>query len=158
MIFSGGLDGILGSRQSWFKHETILERKFSGFSSSMRPWKIRWEASGFSSCFSSRSVLMLVFGFFKGSDTFECRSVEKPFSNLGFYNLMLAVNACLALGSNDNALGTCCQASHFDHLSIQVYNFFAKPLKLQKRCVCLSVGCRFIRCDIFFRSLLCFGS
>ncbi|KAK8670992.1 hypothetical protein V6N13_037604 [Hibiscus sabdariffa] len=62
MFPSGGLDGILSSRQPWFKHETVLESKFSDFSSSMGPWKIQWEVSKFSSCFSSRSVLMLVFG------------------------------------------------------------------------------------------------
>ncbi|KAK8684078.1 hypothetical protein V6N13_040115 [Hibiscus sabdariffa] len=188
MFPSGGFDEILDFRQPWFKLETVLERKFLGFSSSIGLWKIWWEASGFSSCFSFRSFLMLVFdpfcfgfvvmfevergdtcrrqncwwlsmkflgfrfipqGFFKGLDTFECHSDDKPFSKLGFYSLMLTVNACLALGFNDSALGICCQVSHFDRLSIQVYGSFAKPLKLQKRCVCLSVDCPFIRCDVF---------
>ncbi|KAK8619357.1 hypothetical protein V6N13_133319 [Hibiscus sabdariffa] len=61
MFLFGGFDEMLSSQQPWFKHETILERKFSNFSSSIRPWKIRWEAIRFS-YFSSKSVLMLVFG------------------------------------------------------------------------------------------------
>ncbi|KAK8625670.1 hypothetical protein V6N13_090536 [Hibiscus sabdariffa] len=132
MFSSGRFNGILSSQQPWFKLEAVLERKFLDFSSSMGLWKIRWEAS-----------------FFKGSNTFECLSDEKPFFKLDFYSLMLAVNACLALGFNDSALGICCQVSHFDRFSIQVYGSLAKPPKLQKRCVCLSVDCRFIRCDVF---------
>ncbi|KAK8609115.1 hypothetical protein V6N13_025422 [Hibiscus sabdariffa] len=109
-----------------------------------------------------RSVMMVFFGslcfgfpgFSKGSNAFKCRSGEELSFKLGFYSLMLTVNACLALRPNGNALGICCQDSHFDRFSIQVYGSFVQPLKFQKRCICLSIGCRFIRCDVF--SVVCF--